>query len=115
MVNVEHELTLSFDDANIAEAGRFAAELANRLRQAEPPIQVEERRINKDAQDPGSTLVLLLGAPAVVALAKGVATWLAMRPDAKVTIKDKDGSIIASGLRSSDARAIIEVRIRGGR
>jgi len=108
----EHRLTLSFEGADLADANRFAAELAERLRDAEEEIEVRETRADPNAQDFGATLVLLLGAPAVVALAKGVSAWLAMRPNAKVTLKDKDGTIIASGLTSADARAVIERKLR---
>jgi hypothetical protein len=78
----EHRLTLSFEGADVAEANRFAAELAQRLRDADAPIDGREARADPSAQDFGATLVLLLGAPAVVALAKGVSAWLAMRPNA---------------------------------
>jgi hypothetical protein len=109
---IEHRLTLSFEGtADVAEANRFAAELAERLRDADEPIDVRETRADPSAQDFGSTLVLLLAAPAVVALAKGVTAWLAMRPNAKVTLKGKDGTVIASGLTSADARAVIEQQL----
>jgi hypothetical protein len=107
----QQQLTLSFEGADIAEANRFAAELAERLRDAESPIDVHEARADPTAQDFGATLVLLLGTPAVIALAKGLSSWLAMRPNAKVTIKGKDGTIIASGLTSADARAVIEQKL----
>jgi Effector Associated Constant Component 1 len=109
----EHRLTLSFEGADVAEANRFAAELAERLRDADTLIDVRETRADPNAQDFGATLVLLLAAPAVVALAKGVSAWLAMRPNAKVTLKRKDGTVIASGLTSADARAVIEQRLGG--
>ena len=107
----EQQLTLSFEGANVAEVNRFAAELAERLRDADAPINVRETRADPSAQDFGATLVLVLGTPAVIALAKGVAAWLAMRPSAKVTLKGRDGTVIASGLTSADARAVIEQRL----
>jgi hypothetical protein len=110
-----HDLVLSFEAASLAEANRYAAELAERLRDADAPITVTETRADPNAQDFGATLAILLGTPAVIALAKGVADWLRMRPEAKVTIKGKNGEIIASGLTSGDARAIIEKRLAGGR
>jgi membrane-associated two-gene conflict system component 1 (EACC1) len=111
----KHRLTLSFEGADVADANRFAAELAERLRDADAPIDVRETRADPSAQDFGATLVLVLASPAVVALAKGVSAWLAMRPNAKITLKGKDGTVIASGLTSADARAVIEQRLsRGG-
>jgi len=95
-MSIEHWLTLSFEGADVAEANRFAAELAEQLREADAPIEVRETRVDPSSQDFGATLVLLLGAPAVVALAKGVSAWLAMRPDAKITIKRKDSVTLFS-------------------
>ena len=113
-MTTEHQLTLSFEAADVAEANRFAAELAERLRDADAPIDVRQMRADPNAQDFGATLVLVLGTPAVIALAKGVSAWLAMRPNAKVTLKGRDGMVIASGLTSADARAVIEQRLKGG-
>jgi uncharacterized membrane protein len=113
MPDAQHALTLVFEEASLADANRYAAELAERLREADAPMVVTETRADPTAQDFGATLAILLGTPAVIALAKGVAAWLRMRPEAKVTLKDKDGTIIASGLTSADARAIIERKLVG--
>jgi hypothetical protein len=110
----EYQLTLSFEGADVAEANRFAAELAERLRDADAPIDVRQTRADPNAQDFGATLVLVLATPAVIALAKGVSAWLAMRPNAKITVKGRDGTVIASGLTSSDARTVIEQRLAKG-
>ena len=111
MADGDHTLTLSFDNADLGEANRFAAELGELLRDADAPIAVREARADPNAMDFGATLVIVLGTPAVIALAKGIADWLRMRPNARVTLKDKDGSVVASGLTSADARAIIEQRL----
>lgn len=113
MAGDRQQVTLAFEGASLAEANRFAAELAERLRDSDAPMEVQETRVDPNAQDFGATLAILLGTPAVIALAKGVADWLRMRPDAKITLKDKSGTIIASGLTSADARAIIERKLSG--
>jgi hypothetical protein len=113
-MTTEYQLTLSFEGADVAEANRFASELAERLRDADAPIDVRQTRADPKAQDFGATLVLVLGTPAVIALARGVSAWLAMRPNAKVTLKGRDGTLIASGLTSADARAVIEQRLGKG-
>jgi hypothetical protein len=105
----DQELVLSFDGVSVADANRFAAELAEVLRDADEPIEATQTRDDPNSQDFGATLLLVLGSTAVVALAKGVAKWLAAKPDGSVTIRDrKSGEIIAKGLTSRDARAVIE-------
>jgi uncharacterized membrane protein len=113
MLDHEQEYLLSFDDVSTAEANRLASELGKHLRDRDSSITIRPLRQDAQAQDFGGTLVLILGTKAVVSLAAGLAAWLAMRPKAKVTIKGKDGTIIASGLTSADARAIVEERLRG--
>src|SRR5271166_6338781 len=110
-METDHQLILSFEGADLAEAGRFASELAEQLRDADAPIDVRVTRADPSAQDFGATLVLILGKSAVTALAKGVSAWLGMRPNARVIIKDKGGTLIARGLTSSDARAVIQQRL----
>ena len=105
----DQELVVTFDNASVADANRFAAELAEVLRDADDPIETEQARDDPDAQDFGATLVLVLGSGAAIALAKGVAKWLATKPDASITIRDRvNGDIIATGLTSRDARAVLE-------
>jgi hypothetical protein len=42
-------------------------------------LEIQIARERRDTQDMGSTLVLLFGAPAVVAIARGIADWLRKR------------------------------------
>ena len=55
----EHHLMLSFDGADIADANRFAAELAEGLRDVDTRIEVRQTRADSHAQDFGATLALL--------------------------------------------------------
>lgn len=111
----DQELVLSFDGVSVADANRFASELAEVLRDADEPIEVTQTRDDPDSQDFGATLVLVLGSGAVVALAKGVAKFLVTKPEGSVTIRHKGGEIIAKGLTSRDARAVIENKLETGR
>ena len=56
--------------------------------------------------DTGTLLAILLGTPAVIALAKGIADFL-RKERASIRI-EADGKVIATGLRSEDAAKIAE-------
>lgn len=105
------EVTVSFDNVSVAEANRLASELRQALLDASPDIKVEQRRGDEHAQDFGATLVLVFGTPAIIALSRGVADWLRKRTTASLTIKTREGAVVASGLSSRDARSIIESKL----
>jgi hypothetical protein len=75
----KQEFIIRFDDLSSAEAGVEAQRLQEMLSDASPDIDVKLRRERSDAMDMGATLVLLLGTPAIIAVAKGFAVWLAQR------------------------------------
>jgi hypothetical protein len=106
-----HEFILSFDNVSVADATQFASELRNDLLTISEDIDVEQRRDRTDTQDFGATLAIILGTPAVLALAKGIADWLRKRPTAQLTIKKQNGQVtevIAAGITSEDAAKIAE-------
>lgn len=109
------ELTLSFEDVSLAEASEYAADLRQHLTTVAPGVQATARRADPNAQDMGATLALVLGAPAVVVLAKGLATWLRMRQEskAKVIIRDAAGNVLVEivNVRSADVRALLEGKL----
>jgi len=98
---------ITFPGASVAEANRYAADLAAVLREIDPEIAVEQRRDREDTQDFGATLAIILGTAAATAVAKGVAAWLARHSGAKIQI-GADGSVLASNLDSRDAARIAE-------
>ena len=61
---------------------------------------VEKRRDDPSSQDFGATLILLLGAPAAVAVAKGIGQWLSLYRSAKVRIEQPNGTLIAENITS---------------
>src|SRR5260221_10981239 len=75
---------------------------------ATPDIEVRQKRSDDRTQDFGATLVLILGAPAVVVVAKALGDWLKLRNSAKITIK-KDGQVVAENLTSNDALKLAEL------
>jgi len=89
-------------------ASRYASELRNALLDATPDIEVEQRRADARTQDFGSTLVLVLGTPAVLAVAKALGDWLQKRHSAVIDIA-KDGHIHAENITSKDALRLAEL------
>ena len=105
----ERTYVIEIGDVPAARANQYASELKEDLLDATGgKIKVEHSKADQGTQDFGATLVLLLGTPALIVVAKGVRDWLARRPDASVTIKSKDGEIIASNLKSKDAAALAD-------
>jgi hypothetical protein len=103
----QHTVQINFPDATPDVANTLAESLGTELRQDLPrdqgPIQADVVRTDPQAQDFGTTLVLLLGTPVLLALANAVRDW-AKRKD--------QGSIEINGVRinnvaSKDAADII--------
>jgi hypothetical protein len=104
----EQKYLITFEDISVAEANRYASELRNALLDATTDIEVYQTRSDDRTQDFGATLVLILGTPAVLAVAKALGDWLKLRNSAKITI-DKDGQVIAENLTSKDALKLAEL------
>ncbi len=88
---------IKLDGISPSLAQRYSEELRNALLKATPDIEVQRRREDPRAQDFGATLILILGAPAVVAVAKAMGDWLARRPGTTVTIKADGMEFSATG------------------
>jgi len=106
-------IRITFDDLTRGEANRAVQDLREAiLVRVGDEIGVSIERDDPDSQDLGSTLVLLFGAPAAVAIAQGVRAYLARRSDPRdrITIKTNDGTeVVASGeaARNLDAAALV--------
>ena len=74
----EQTYIITFDTVSAAEANHYAEELRQALLDASPDVEVHRRRDDPHTQDFGSTLVLLLGTPAVTA--SRVIRYDAVRP-----------------------------------
>jgi hypothetical protein len=98
---------ITFLDASLAEANKYASDLATSLRDLDQSLKVEQRKDRPDTQDFGATVAIMLGTASVTAVAKGVAAWLARNSGTKIQI-NADGSVIASTLDSRDAAKIAE-------
>ena len=102
--------------ANKAEANKSATELRGHLlRVAGSDIQVEIVRTDEETMDFGSTLVLVLGTGAAVAVAEGIRDFIAKWGDS-VIIETAGGKVIARGDAASglDAAAVVAALQKNG-
>ncbi len=100
---------IKFDNVSDAEANRYASELRDTLLDAALDVEVDRKRDNPDTQDFGATLILVLGAPAVVAIAKALGNWLTLHRQIGITIKTTNGEIVGTNLTSKDALKLAEL------
>ncbi len=101
----ERVLMIRFDGMSTADGNRAAAELRKQLRnKMGAQVSIDQVKENQETQDFGATLAVVLGTPFAVALAKGVADYIAKR-GCRVVLETPGGRIIATG----DAAANIDV------
>lgn len=108
------ELLVSFPDASPAQANIWARELCEAVSAVDRNVSAEQRRDDPDTLDFGTTLALVLAAPATAAFAKGlgealaraIVDWLAARTSAKVSIARADGSTVIENISADDAVAL---------
>ena len=106
-MNSNQTFRIRFENATTAEANQRASELREILLDITPDVSVEVIKEDQSTQDFGSTLVLVLGAPAIIVIEKGIADYLS-RLGGSITIEDKSGKVIAKGIQSKDAARIAE-------
>jgi hypothetical protein len=93
----QHIAIIRFQDLSPAAAGQAAEELQrNLLRSARGMTTIDLRKDRPDTQDFGATLVLALGTPAALAIAKGIHDFISKHGH-RVTITTEHGEIIATG------------------
>lgn len=88
-------------DASLADANRLAEDLQTFIQNTQQ-IELERIKDNENAQDFGATLILILGTPAILAVAKGIQTWLSKRNNVTLSFETKNGKVKASGLSGKD-------------
>jgi hypothetical protein len=101
----EQTLEIAFDSCDPADAGRLATALEEDLREIHGSTKISLKKERPDAQDFGSTLVLVFGTPVAIALAGAISTFLQRNSGARIRIS-KSGEVIASNLESQDAAKI---------
>jgi hypothetical protein len=102
----EKTFIIRFQDVSLAEAGSKADRLRNEILDASSEVEVIVEKDDPNTQDFGSILVLVLGTPAIIVIAKGIADFL-RRERATIEI-ESNGRVIAKGIRGGDAARIAE-------
>jgi hypothetical protein len=98
----QREIIISVEGQTVSRRNEARGELKKFLEQAAVKNgvldELEMREIKEDAttQDFGATLIVVLGTPAALAIAKGIHDLIAKRGDS-VRIRTKCGEVIATG------------------
>lgn len=100
---------IEFIEATAKDANEYAEDLANVLLDVSPDVEVTQKRARPSAQDFGATLVLVLGTPAAIAIAKALGDWLKLHHSVKITIKTKDGAFVGENLTAKDANRLVQL------
>jgi hypothetical protein len=103
---------LHFEDVSAADAAAAAEGLRNALLDASPDVKVDLHKTDPTAMDFGATLVVALGTPAILAIARGISSFLARERRGTLVIKH-DGDVVFKG-NSSDAAKIAASLSRKG-
>src|SRR4030095_11359848 len=99
-----------FEGVSAAAAGAHAAGLREVLLDASPDVSVDLKKTDGETMDFGATLLLVLGTPAVLAIAKGISAYLARERAGELTI-ERDGKVVFRG--SSGDAAQVAAALRG--
>ena len=105
------EFIVRFDGISEAEANKFARDLQSELRSA--GITASRERTESASQDFGATLVLVLGTPVVVEVARALHAWAVRKNAASLVIEDRNRRLVASNIESRDAPALAEAFRKG--
>lgn len=106
-----HELLIRFDNTSQAQANQYASELQEDLLDLLEDVSIEVIKEAEGTMDFGTTLAVVLGTPAVIALAKGIQLWLSKRPAAGIRIvkKKPDGEIVEILVVAEDSQNLSEI------
>jgi hypothetical protein len=112
MAQEKETIEIQFEGLSLGEAGVKADELRKELLDIKNDPDGDElesitlEKESQDTQDFGTTLVLVLGTPAVIALARGLTAYLG-RTGTRVVIK-KEGDIVVQNVGGDDVARIVE-------
>jgi hypothetical protein len=104
---VAHQFVIQFPELSAAEASIAASDLAAELNGLCQDLELRLVRLDDATQDLGTAIALVLGAPAAVIVARGVATFLSKR-GTTASIETPRGRIRLTGDAVS-ARPLVEI------
>lgn len=102
------DFEIKFKGVTAARGNILAAELKNVLKDAHQDVEAEQIREDLETMDLGAILAIILGSAAVTAVARGIKAWLERNQDVEIELQ-KDGHVIAKGLRGKDALALTKM------
>jgi hypothetical protein len=113
-----NEFVIGFQGLASADANVAALRLRESLLDLDiPEVDARVERESGAAMDFGTSLVLVLGAPAAVAVARGIAQWLAREGEraGELFIKTKAGSVLVKGsaVKNIDVAATVSALTLG--
>ncbi len=100
-------IQIRFENETLGEANIKARSLREYILDVVPNIQVDIVKEDESMQDFGSTLVLVLMTPAIIALCRGIENYLSSSVGVKLTI-EANGKIVAENISSHDAARMVE-------
>jgi hypothetical protein len=102
------ELTIEFEGSTAADAARLAEGLATHVNATVDGVKAAVATGDTDAMDFGATVTLLLGAPSIIILARGIADWIRRQGDPTLVIKrGRDSVVVKGGLDQATKRELI--------
>ncbi len=104
MIEDKKTFVIRFADLPVSDSGVKAKRLRDEVLDCSPEVQATIQREDAANQDFGSVLVLVLGTPAIIAVAKGIANFLC-RERATIVIEE-DGKVISAEMTGKDAAKI---------
>jgi hypothetical protein len=104
---MESSYRLRLSGVSADKAQILAADLEDALLDADPSIEVTRQQERSDAQDFGAVLAIVLGAPAVVAIAESLGAWLQRHHEVVIRIETSDGILVVENVTAASAPELI--------
>lgn len=102
------KLIIEFPDSSAADATRLAEDLARHISTAIDGFKAEVAPGDPDAMDFGAAVAIVLGAPSIAYLARGIADWIRRQGDPALVIKrGRDSIVVKGGLDQATKRELI--------
>ena len=102
------KFVIKVEGTSVAEAGQLLQDLRETVLDSHSDVSATLERDDPEAQDFGATLVLLLGTPAIIAVAKGIQEWLKLHHSAELRM-EKNGVVVAKNLTGKQAVDIAKI------